>query len=219
MAKTLRFLERSNYPKDRIIIFVASEAEADLYKVCTGYKIVVGVLGIVPQRNFISNWLDDDEIYISMDDDITDIKSHKPFLELIKDATLALETRRGGLWGTLPKDDARCFKDDTTEHLSFIIGAFFVARNHRILVELAHVEDYERTILYFIRYGRVFRYRGAGVSTQYKGTSEAGTRQQFLEGKKVTVQRLIERHPDMCKYRDKSGEPDIQLNWRFSLTP
>jgi len=213
--KTLRFLNDVHYPKDLIYIFVSSEAEKETYEaVCPGYQIVVGVPGLKPQRRFITDWLQEDEIYIGMDDDIDGIKG-KPFLELIRDAHQMLGTRRSGLWGILPKDDARCFKNDTTEHLSFIIGCFFVCRNHKeILLEgLCETDDYERTILYFIRYRCVYRYRGAGVKTKYLGTS--GGQGGSLERKREAVQFLLERYPGLCGFRNKKGEPDILLNWRY----
>jgi len=214
--KTLRFLSDIRYPKDLIYIFVASQEEKNKYEsVSQGYQIVLGVPGLRDQRNFISDWLQEDEIYISMDDDIDGIKSEKSFLELIVDAKLLLGTRRGGLWGILPKDDARCFKPDTTSHLSFIIGAFFVCRNHkeiRLLNLVAH--DYELSIRYFLKYGAVFRYRGAGLKTKYLGTCAGqGGR---LERKARAVQFLLETFPDLCRFRDKKGEPDILLNWRYN---
>ena len=215
MSKTLTFLQRQFYPRERINIFVASEEERQAYEVCGDYNIVVGVLGLVPQRNFISDWLDDDEIYVSLDDDVDGIKSAKPFIELVRDASQMLSTGRAGLWGVLPKDDARCFKDDTTEHLSFIVGAFFVARNHKDIRIQCFSEDYERTLIYFTRYGAVFRYRGAGVITKYRGTS-GNDPTGFMRTKALAIQYLIERYPDACSYRDKNGEPDLLLNWRYN---
>ena len=214
-SKTLAFLQREFYPRERINIFVASEEERIAYQAVGDYNIVVGVLGLVPQRQFISDWLDEDEIYVSLDDDVDGIKG-KSFLELIRDATQMLSSRRAGLWGVLPKDDARCFKDDTTEHLSFIVGAFFVARNHKDLRPqgLSETEDYERTMLYFLRYGCVYRYRGAGIKTKYLGTS--GGQGGGLERKIQAVQFLLETYPALCRFRDKKGNPDLLLNWRYN---
>jgi hypothetical protein len=217
--KTLRFLNDVQYPKDLIYIFVASEDERQAYeRTCPGYHIVVGVPGLRDQRNFISDWLQEDEIYISMDDDIDGIKSDKSFLELIRDAHQMLGTRRGGLWGILPKDDARCFKPDTTDHLSFIIGAFFVCRNHKdIRLHNLVAHDYELSIRYFIKYRAVFRYRGAGLKTKYLGTCAGqGSAQHRLERKRQAVQFLLETYPGLCRFRDKKGEPDLLLNWRYN---
>jgi hypothetical protein len=216
--KTLAFLQRECYPRERINIFVASESERDVYQhVCGDYNIVVGVLGLVQQRTFISDWLDESEIYVSLDDDVTGIKG-KSFLELIRNACTAIETKRAGLWGVLPKDDARCFKDDTTEHLSFIVGAFFVARNHKDIRHqgVSETEDYERTMLYFLRYGSIFRYRGAGVQTKYLGTS--GGSLGLADRKAAAVRFLLDKYPRLCSYRNKKGSPDLLLNWRYNPT-
>jgi len=212
LIKTLDFLRRAEYPRDKIHIFVASEEERIRYEGCSAYNIVVGVPGLVAQRKFISDWLEEDEIYVSLDDDVTGIKG-KPLLQIVQDAVTLLETRRAGLFGIMPKDDARCFKEDTTSHLSFIVGAFFICRNHKsIVMGLSETEDYERSILYFKRYGAVFRYRGAGVQTKYLGTS--GGSDGVLERKRAAVEALVAKYPEFCSVRNKDGQPDILLNWR-----
>lgn len=214
--KTLKFLRSVDYPTDKIYIFVASELDQFRYSLtCPGCQIILGVPGLKPQRRFIQDFLDEGEIYIGMDDDVQGIKSLKPFLQIIRDGVQTIESRRTGLFGILPKDDARCFKDDTTEHLSFILGSFFICRNHKeILLEGSCLtDDFERSLLYFKKYGKIYRYRGAGVQTRYSGTSE-NTRDNFTERKRDAVLGLVKRFPDICVYRDKNGEPDILLNWR-----
>jgi len=212
LTKTLDFLQRVAYPKDRINIFVASEEERLRYRAgCFDYNLVVGVPGLVPQRNFISEWLDEDEIYVSLDDDVVGVKGGG-LLDVVRRGVALLETRQAGLFGVLPKDDARCFKDSTTTHLSFIVGAFFICRNHKDMRIQSFCEDYERCILYFKRYGAVFRYRGAGVQTRYAGTS--GGLEGRLGRKRNAVNQLISTYPDYCSFRDKKGEADILLKWR-----
>jgi hypothetical protein len=216
-SKSLAFLEASGYPSDLISIFVSDHSEFERYsQTCPGYHLVVGVIGLKAQRKFISDWLNEDEIYLGMDDDIDSVKTMgKSFLELVSDGVAAIETRQTGLWGILPKDDARCFKDDTTDHLSFILGALFVSRNHQdIHLEGAcETDDYERSILYFLKYGKVLRNRSAGVKTKYQGTS--GGQTGFRERKRAAVLGLITRFPRMCSYRNKKGEADIMLNFRY----
>jgi len=215
--KTLAFLERSGYPKDLIYIFVVSDDLENYQTACPGYQLVVGVPGLKSQRRFISSWLDEDEIYLGLDDDIEGVKTmNKSFLDIIRHAVTVIQTRQTGLFGILPKDDARCFKDDTTQHLAFILGALFVCRNHKDIIfeGPAEVDDYERSVLYFLKYKTVFRYRGAGVQTKYQGTS-GGTREGFLQRKREGVLGLIQKYPGLCSYRDKKGEPDLILNWRF----
>jgi len=216
--KTLRFLKSVDYPVEQIYIFCATDSEVAAYtQTCPDYQIILGVPGLMNQRNFISDWLSEDEIYISLDDDITGIKSiDKSFIDIVRLGVRLLETREAGLFGILPKDDTRAFKDDTTEHLSFIIGCFFICRNHKeIRLKNIVAHDYELSILYYIKYKKLFRYRGAGVITKYLGTA-AGD-QNIKERKSAAVSYLLETYPTLCKYRDKKGEPDIQLLWRATI--
>ena len=215
--KTLAFLEQSRYPSELISIFVVSDEFEKYSQTCRGYHLVIGLPGLKAQRKFISDWLSEDEIYVGMDDDVDGIKTlGKTFLDIVRDACARIGTRQCGLFGILPNDDSRKFKDDTTTHLSFILGSFFICRNHHsiLLRGPCLTDDYERSILYFIRYGTIYRYRGAGVQTKYAGTSAGGNREDFIERKRKSVMGLIEQFPEYCSYRNKKGEPDILLNWR-----
>ena len=217
--KTLDYLASVSYPADKITLFVADDEEALLYyraipRALYG-KLVVGVKGLMEQRNFITNYYPEDYIYIGMDDDVKKIDSRIPFLTLIQNAVEKLNTRKGGLWGVFPNDDKRRYSDDTTTHLTFIIGSFFVCRNHKdILISYAEKDDYERSILYFLKYGEVYRYRGAGVSTTYHkgegGLQEEGRVAKMEQG----VQNLLKLYPSYCLRKDKKGMPDVSLNWR-----
>lgn len=218
-SKTLAFLASVSYPADRISIFVANEEEALLYyravpRALYG-KLIVGVKGIMEQRNFITEYYPEDSIYIGMDDDIKKIDCLLEFRVLIENAVKLLDTRKGGLWGVFPNDDKRRYADETTTHLTFIIGSFFVCRNHKyIRCSYGEKEDYERSILYFKKYGEVYRYRGAGVVTTYQkgegGLQEEGRVARMEQG----VQNLLKLYPSYCLRKDKKGMPDVLLNWR-----
>ena len=212
--KTLCYLQRVGYPSNLIYLFVVAEEEA-LYKthVPEGLygHLVVGVRGICNQRNFITNYFEEGELVCGMDDDVRQLKSTKGFLEIVQEGVKALGTG-GGLFGVLPNDDTRRMKDSTTSHLAFIIGCFYIYRIHKdLLLGTDEKDDVERPILYFKRYGKVFRYQGAGVSTSYKG-GKGGLQQ---EGRKdritAGVKYLLERYPGFCK---KRGSEDVLLNWR-----
>lgn len=214
--KTLAFLKKSGYPSELIFIFVVSDEFEKYSQTCPGYQLIVGLPGLKAQRQFISDWLSEGEIFLGLDDDVTGVKTMgKSFLDIVRDACERIESRCTGLYGILPNSDARRFKDSTTTHLSFILGALFVCRNHHSIQLMGPclTDDYERSILYFIKYGEVCRYRGAGVQTKYAGTS-GGSREDFIERKRQSVLSLIQRFPGYCSYRNKKGEPDILLNFR-----
>lgn len=202
-----------------ITLFVASEEEKIAYERATPEnlygQIVIGKVGLMEQRNFIRDFYGEGQILCQMDDDVRAIKSMgENFQEIIERGIRELE-RECGLFGVLPNDDARRFKNDTTYHLTHILGSFFILRNHKdIECSYTEKEDYERSILYFRRYGRVARYRGAGVLTTYdKGSGGliADDRQLRM---KEGAERLARMYPQFCQEVIKRDKPDLILNWR-----
>ena len=219
-GKTLKFLKDSNFPANQINIFVASYEQYDLYVNAIDRsmynEIVIGRLGLMEQRNFITEFYNEDEIIIQMDDDVKTIKSPTPFLDIVQMGVEALEYRTAGLFGVLPIDDGRRFKNNMTKHLTHILGSFFICRNHKDLrITMTEKEDMERSILYFKRYGQVLRYQNAGVCTNYgKGTGGLQTpgRSDRIS---LEIVRFQTEYPEYINLVVKKGKrTDIILNWR-----
>ena len=223
-SKTLRYLWAQVYPADKILIFVANENEKRVYETAIPPhlygQIIVGRLGLMEQRNFISDYLDEDEIYVSMDDDVDGIKlmGRWTFYDLIQEAYDAFEIGVAGLYGILPNDDARRFKDSVSTHLAHILGSFFIARNHRdIKITRTCKEDYERSILYFLRYGYVYRSRRGGVQTKYLAGNGGIPSEDRRTREVEDVSYLTETYPTLCRRKDKGQHPDLELNWRATV--
>jgi hypothetical protein len=216
---TLKVLREANYPPYLIRLFVASEEEKELYQTLVPrllyYEIVVGVQGLKEQRKFISDYFPEDTIILQMDDDIKAIKTVPlmSFTDLVLKGVSAMD--EVGLWGIMPNDDGRKMKEETTTHLSHILGSFFVCRNHKDLeIGTDDKEDFERSILYFQAYGAVARYKGAGVATAYEktpgGLQQEGRRERQLE----SIRYILETYPGYATLVTKPKGQDIILNWR-----
>ena len=221
-ALTLKFLREAGYPPYLIKLFVASEEEAEEYRTLVPrllyYDIVVGVPGLKEQRNFITNYFDEDQIIIQMDDDVKGIKTvpYMGFIDLVLKGVKAVEDAVG-LWGIMPNDDGRKMKEETTIHLAHIIGCFFICRNHReVVIGTTEKEDFERTIRYFQLYGAVARYKGAGVVTAYEKTPgglqdpDGNRRARQIEG----LRYMADKYPEYVMGVNKTKGEDIILNWR-----
>jgi len=215
VKRTLAFLASVQFPADKITIFIVEEDYQDYLKIpLTLYgKLVIGVKGLMEQRNFITRYYPDGTPLICMDDDVQKIDSRKTFQEILEMASVAIA--QGGLFGVMPNDDKRRYKDATTTHLTHILGSFFVMKNdQKIVITHCDKEDYERSILFFKKYGKVYRYQGAGVRTSYAKT--AGGLQ--TEGRALRMaceaERLVRMYPELCKRKDKKGMADILLNWK-----
>jgi hypothetical protein len=220
--KTLKFLSDVQYPAEKITIFVADEEESQRYyhavpKRLYG-RLIVGLPGLMEQRNFITKTYPEDSILVCMDDDISRIdQSAGNFLGLVRYAVERLNTRQAGLFGVLPNDDKRRYKSDITIHLSFIIGSFFICRiHHDIEITYAEKDDYERSILYFVKYGQVLRYRGAGVQTKYTGGTGGLQEPGRLDRMRDGAKNLQERYPGFVRRYAKNGRDEVMLNWRSS---
>lgn len=228
---TLEYLHKIRYPKEKIILFVASEDQEKLYKSSVKEhlygQIVVGVPGLLHQRNYIIKWLNSGEIYISMDDDLKNIKvmEGQTIYQIIQNAIDHMNTGEVGLAGILPNSDARRFREECTEHLAHIVGTFFICKNdHNLPLEIYNIihegkEDYYRTIQYFIVYGKVLRYRTAGVHTVYRNENGGIIKEGRRERDAAACEDLMKRYPTMVlKAKKPTGWPDVELNWRAKDT-
>ena len=217
---TLNFLRQANYPSELIYLFVASDDEKRLYENIVPahlyYNIIVGVLGLANQRNFITDYFPEDEVLLQMDDDVKGVKTNPfmSFTDLVLKGVKVIDTACG-LWGIMPNDDGRKMSEKTTIHLTHIIGCFFIYKNHReVRITINEKEDFERSILYFQLYGSVARYKGAGVNTNYQtnpgGLQSPGRHERMLED----MIYLAHKYPDYVIAVNKTKGADIMLNWR-----
>lgn len=226
LTHTLSFLSSQEYPPENIFIFVADEEEKRRYQsrlpAGSYSSLLVGRKGLREQRKVISEWAEEGEVLVQMDDDVRGIKFLDPQMTFKRLLELGIREvqPKGGLFGILPNDDTRRFKASTTYHLTHILGSFFLCTNHRSLeTTTSDKEDYERSILYYLKYGRVIRYRGAGVSTSYN----VGTGGLICEGRslrmKAEVEMLVAKYPALCSSIQKKSLPDLSLNWRHVYIP
>jgi len=223
LTHTLAYLTEEKYPAEKIFIFVADEQECEVYrkKLPAGSyaQLVIGKVGLLNQRLLINQHFEQGKIICQMDDDVKGLKmlrEGQTFLDLVRFACWTL-TKGGGLFGVMPNDDRRKMEDRLTTHLSHVLGSFFICKNERECVpNIQEKEDYERSILYYRKYGSVYRWKGAGVITRYRGNPgglQAFDRKPQMER---AVRYLLDTYPEYCKERAKDDTADILLNWRAS---
>jgi hypothetical protein len=220
--KTLAFLKSVDYPSDKITLFVSCADQEKLYSGVVPRElygtIEIGVKGLMEQRNFITQFYPEDTILISMDDDVKKIDlPTMSFQGFVQMALERMRSHKGGLFGVLPNDDKRRYSNKTTTHLTHILGSFYIFRNHKDIVSHTSVkEDYERSILYFQKYGEVYRYRGGGVQTTYQKGKGGLNNSDRVKKEEEEVLYLLKTYPGYLKRKDKKGgtAPDVLLDWR-----
>lgn len=186
--RTLRTLQECNIDPELVTVFVVQDDLAEYEKTLNPYwygRIVVGVLGLTPQREFIANHYPVDTRIISLDDDIECIDlSMTPYTSLhyfFLEAFRQCHIHKAYIWGVYPVWNPyfREKRIPITYGLSFLIGAFYgyinrVNRPLNYLTREGNKEDVERSLLYYEQDGAIIRFNQVGFKTKYYGNDGGG---------------------------------------------
>jgi hypothetical protein len=246
LKRTFPLLLKYNIEPSKIHIFVANQEEKEEYeKNLEGYgygKIIIGEVGIMNQRNFMSNYFDEGKRIFYIDDDIYEIyecinlidKSNKIFNKLIVlddlhkfivDGFYECEKLCLSNWGVYVVDNPYFMKpsavdlaDYTSTKLNYIMGGFCgVINNHECEIRtMDDKEDYERSIKYYLKDGGLLRFNNVAFKTKcYK---EPGGMQYDEQRTKERIlesaKKLVETYPNLCKLnlKKKSGYAEVRLH-------
>jgi hypothetical protein len=190
--QTLNTLRKYSIDSKKIYVYVANQDEYDIYinilDVSTYNTLVIGVIGLVSQRQFIAESWSNEKHIVYLDDDIEDvdltISKHKSLDDFIKYAFCKCIEYKSYIWGVYAVYNPffRKARKEMTTDLNYIIGAFYGIINRKNLQEIhltltnenGQKEDIERTIKYFIYDGIILRFNKIGIKTKYYGTDGGG---------------------------------------------
>jgi len=223
--KTLAFLEYHEINPKNIHIFVANKKEYNIYYNEFGkkYNIIIGKIGLYNNRNIITKYFPIGEYILNMDDDVEDIlelnkpgelKSIKSLNEFCEAAFLLCKEKKIFLWGVYAVQNPFFMKRIIKIGLNHIVGSFWGNINRHdpsLKITLRVKEDYERSIKYYEKDGRVLRFNYVTVKTKYYNSDEGGlSKIRTPEIAKKEVEKLITSYPNyvrIAKYRN--GYPEI----------
>jgi hypothetical protein len=222
--KTLRLLNSYNIPKEQITLFVANQDQYELYK-HLNYKTVIGKLGITNQRIFISQYYPEGTHLLCLDDDIEQIstlsKEDKiiPLPDLSKFVTDAFETiirEKIHLWGVYPVHNCFYMSHTVKTGLLFCIGCMFgiIVRHDKSLLPnpiSEGKEDYEQSILYFLKDKAVLRFNDISIKTKFKAIGGLGTENRTMMNL-IAKKYLLETYPYFVK-SNKNKPEEITLKY------
>jgi hypothetical protein len=225
--KTLKTLIDGGVSKNRIYLFVANKEQYKLYEEIIPknmYKeIIIGKKGIANQRNFISNYFDEGQYIISMDDDVEEFQMLKGE-KLVKlknvddffvNAYKLLKKNKLFIWGIYPVQNPFFMYKEITTDLRFIIGVTygFISRHNRKLrpsINAETKEDYEQTILYYKMDGGVMRFNNVTTKTKFNAPGGLGT--DRFERNKTAATYLFKTYPDIVTvFQRKNGTYEVKL--------
>jgi len=230
--KTLAMLHKNKIDSTKIYVYVANKEEYDIYiKILDKslyHKLIVGVKGLVPQREFIMNSWTQGKRIVFMDDDIESIdmslsklfKGHS-LHHFFKTAFDDCAKEGAYIWGIYPVFNPffRKGRKEITRDLNFIVGAFYGIVNRPALKSIkltitkedSQKEDTERTLKYFIEDGIVLRYNRIGFVTKFYGKEGGlGRFEERIKSGIAASKRLIAAFPEYGKVRTrKNGMPEF----------
>ena len=185
----------------KIYLFVVEEEylfyEQKYGKYCT---IVIGKHGLKEQRNFITNYFDEGEIIVCMDDDIDQI-----YQDLSIELPKAIEYFSQSKLGLMTFNPTNMYMTRTTgykEGCYFGIGTFHILKNHKDFeLKYNQGDDFERSILYLKRYGK--NIRNFNIYFKSKYTKNAGGFQRNIPEYVNETNRLAYEYREHIFFKNK----------------
>jgi len=229
-TKTLSTLARYDIPNDRITVFVANQEEYLVYRAAfpDTLKIVIGRLGLAPQRNFILDHFPVGTHIVMVDDDLAGFVEKgeeggiRPLTSLraVIDKGFAEAVKANCcLWGVYPVPNGFYMRSSVTYDLKFCVGSFWGIINtgttgeRGIHLEHNQKEDYLRTLLSFERDGKVVRINYVSPKTVYYKTAGGMQCPDRVKDQQTAVEYLVDRWPLLVHInsRRRSQYPEILL--------
>jgi len=226
-TKTLQMLKDNKINKEKIIVYVANKEEEDEYlKVLDKSlysKIIVGVKGLVPQRQFIMEKFPTGKHLVFFDDDVQSIDlsfssifKKKSLDFFFKYAFKECIKQKSYIWGVYPVFNPffREARPEITNSLNYIVGAFYGIINRpqnknlvlTLTKENGQKEDVERSIKYFIEDGIVIRFDRVGFVTKYYGKEGGlGTFEERIKPMLIASRLLKSKYPEYGEIMTKKN--------------
>ena len=232
LKKTLPTLLNGKVSPSQIYIFVANNAEKKSYEQAipkTMYnKIVVGKKGIANQRIFIRNYFNSGNYVVSIDDDIEAIMKYVNEKQLskinnvdafFKQAHKVLKKHNLYIWGIYPVSNPFFMKNGAkiSTDLRFLIGGLhgYIVRKGKDLSPSSKAEgkeDYEQSILYYLKDGGVVRFNRITTKTKFLAPGGLGVESKRFEINKRAANYLKKKYPNLVSiFHRKNGMTEIKI--------
>lgn len=235
--KTLKTLFNLGIPKSKINVFIVEEDLAnyqndlnpDYYN-----EIIIGVKGLVQQRQFIYEYYPAGTHLINLDDDVESLDlsmtEYATADEFFAKAFQLCVEENCFIWGVYPVYNPffRQNRTAVTTNLNYIIGAFFGIIIRELdnddlkltITNEGNKEDIERSILYYLKDGKTLRFNKIGFKTKYYGTDGGGLGvfKDRLEIMKTNSIAINNRYPNITKIKiRKNGMYEIVFKQKKAL--
>ena len=214
--RTLTTLFNAGISKDKINVFVIEEEKQEYLETLNKdyyNELIVGLLGITNQREFIEHYYPAGTKIVFFDDDVDEIDlsltEYKSLDEFLNDAFITCEKENAFIWSVYPAWNEYFRKDRQilTTGLTYIIGAFYGIINRHdedlklVLTREGNKEDVERSILYWLKDGKTLRFNKIGFKTRYYGVGGLGGLKERIEKMKTYALAIQEKYPLLTRIK------------------
>ena len=219
-SKTLAYLRSEEIEPALITVFVASQAEKTLYEHVLDPRsygqIVVGVLGLDKQRNFIQNYYPEGVWILSLDDDIKGVKflTPKPLADVADRMFELTEAEGAFLWSINAVNNLYWCRERVSVGKIFCVGCFYGVINRHCfeIPPVSTVEDKWRTLTFYLKDGKTLRYDGACVDTVYN--AKGGLYEHRLLHRTQEVRSIVREFADHCRFKFRRDGMTAEVYWK-----
>lgn len=223
--RTLKLLDKLGIPHSRINVFVSKSNIKDYRETLpNSIKIITSREGVANNRMFISDYFNEGQKIITIDDDVEAIYQLEgsKTIELssinllIEKVFNELKERGLKMAGIYPTRNPFHMKPTITEDLRFCKGSLRFYINDRFCERRKFVllEDYETTIKYYLKYNGVLRINYISIKVNYLtlGGGMADNTDRSLPSKKKEVDKFIDKYTHYCWLKTTDKRYDLQFN-------
>jgi hypothetical protein len=233
---TLGYLNRCGIRDEEIDLFVSGPDQAEQYRsVCDCNVIVTPAENVRDKFNCIHSYYASGEEVVVMEDDLKCVKRLTGYNQLTESldvmdhaafAFQACESEGTKVWGINSNSNPFFMKSTHSIGFKFVVAnmyGFIAEEDNSLLITQHSKTDYERTILYFKKYGRVVRLDYlCPVTNNY--TTPGGMQdliKQRAAMEEESVNYLTTTYPELCQRNTKKNSvyPEMLLKLRKGATP
>jgi len=223
-------LELYEIEPSNIFVFVVEDEYLEYRnKIDEKVNVIVGVKGIAQQRAFISNYFDEGQFILSLDDDIKVIqelegnklfplKSLKDLIKIVKEIFKDTESACCGVY---PTNNAFFMRQMVKSNLKFCIGAMRFYLNDKEIetnTDYSLLEDYNKSILYYKKYKTISRLNYIAIDHDCNGKLKGGLGSvcdRSYHYKSIEVHRFQENFKLYCSVNDRFTAKGRKIDIRF----
>ena len=222
--KSLTFLNSHKILNKNIFIFCRNDDESlSLYVSLReeGYNVITtDVKGIGLTHNLITEYFEENEFIVELDDDLIDIvdKERNSIESLSDKLDEILSIMRhenisyGGLYQVANNLFMSACQEYTTD-LRYLLGIFRIRRICKdIVLETNYSEDFENSILHYIRDGKILKCNWLCGKTKNYAVGGCNGDGRNIETEKNDKVFLSEKYPQYCRlFQRKNEHWDLRL--------